>query len=547
MNYETYSCPSSTQKYSSEYFSTLTFAQATNLDYPPISPDSIPSWVWHADVPGSAPANLILPSDVVPHLADLQPILKKMPEAFSLGSRSVILKLVANGEEKHVHYHFAKTTLLRTIPLERDSFITGLTILPLHMELLEMLKWVFDGLWSSSRLLGQYSANFRMRMLLDLIIYHEIATIQPTFEDAGQTERSPSLEIITDFVITPSFRGVKREPSVEIISPKSSRQRNVKARFVSRMHNRLFCKQRLALATSGGWVKVWHITTVDLRHNHDREIPEGGHIRRPATKDQKELITQLAVGPVATTLSSYEHMQYTVHWARREAELEGYRYKIKLDENQKVTGLWWQSGVMNGSWYAIRIFSSMTILPIGMIVATHLVLGSLLTTLERVEMFEAAAKPPEVFASDRDHALITTIANILPLTFHLYCLHHLNGNVSIRTNGRCEVENQINKSFLGPKVSLKQLFDYLNQRSGGQTVDDMVRVQRSEFNLHFNLRTHPCTFQSCVVSTKTRLKGYSQALSNSYACMRDISKITNRALGSFPACPSYSRRKLSGT
>ncbi|KAF9488056.1 hypothetical protein BDN71DRAFT_1367621, partial [Pleurotus eryngii] len=42
----------------------------------------------------------------------------------------------------------------------------------------------------------------------------------------------------------------------------------------------------------------------------------------------------------------------------------------------------------------------------------------------------------------------------------------------IQTNGRCEVENRINKSFLGPKVSLKQLF----QCSGGQTVDDMVRL-----------------------------------------------------------------------
>ncbi|KDQ25024.1 hypothetical protein PLEOSDRAFT_1046958 [Pleurotus ostreatus PC15] len=52
----------------------------------------------------------------------------------------------------------------------------------------------------------------------------------------------------------------------------------------------------------------------------------------------------------------------------------------------------------------------------------------------------------------------------------------------IRTNGCCEVENRVNKSFLGPKVSLKQLFDYLNQRSGGQTVDDMVRVR--ELRLH---------------------------------------------------------------
>ncbi|KAF9486725.1 hypothetical protein BDN71DRAFT_906285 [Pleurotus eryngii] len=148
---------------------------------------------------------------------------------------------------------------------------------------------------------------------------------------------------------------------------------------------------------------------------------------------------------------------------------------------------------------------------------------------------EAATRPPEVFASDRDPALITAVANVLPLTFHLYCLHHLNGNVSqaicasigpewtrfnnmfweaypsylqrelyacrehwahawvssrfvvgIRTNGRCEVENRINKSFLGPKVSLKQLFDYFNDRSKGQTVQDMVRVRDSSRRQHDN-------------------------------------------------------------
>ncbi|KAF9488057.1 hypothetical protein BDN71DRAFT_1436402 [Pleurotus eryngii] len=681
MNYETYSCPSSTQKYSSEYFSTLTFAQATNLDYPSIlPPDSIPSWVWHADVPGSALANLILSSDVVPHLADLQPILKKMLEAFSLGSRSVILKLIANGEEKHVHYHFAKINLFRLINnnemavnsarrlvqelstslpaaslvhfqqqrvsapihgffgsafplwklgclldenwLEEDvlnaiaeityfreaawspvptripsilylptSFFNDTNQLftghlyssellnlwcrleqtaisaigfivwhadhfavyytagagqlyhgdslspPPHMELLEMLKWVFDGLWSEfeapgeiiqgtverqgsgnggggscgmaahnfiessidptvPRWQGQYSANFQMRMLLDPIIYHEIATMStkpllqnwwfPCMELVGYQEVSgftgyqdfnmyaptpshpiytflarehptlsifmpslplvdgldtaqishgtamsplllpfiqkmqvkpkcsPSLEIITDFVITPSFCGVKRELSVETISPKSSRQRNVKAHFRSpsvtiisppklpkkQIQSKqelediklsaLAWKQEIDLAsqnvsvalgvirtgvtfdsledaqqailqaeaslghiwrvgqskqdTSGkkrkvtlhcrryqlpgqnhslnidpsdhqtgnsirtncsahvnvncvGKTSVWHITTVDLRHNHDHEIPEGGHICRPATKDQ-ELITQLAVSPV---------------------------------------------------------------------------------------------------------------------------------------------------------------------------------------------------------------------------------------------------------
>ncbi|KDQ25023.1 hypothetical protein PLEOSDRAFT_1067696, partial [Pleurotus ostreatus PC15] len=876
MEYETYSRPSSTQKYSSEYFSTLTFAQAANLDYPPILPlNSIPSWVWHTDVPGSASANLVLPSDIVPHLADLQPILKKMPEAFNLGSRSVILKIVANGEEKHVHYHFAKINLFRlinnneiavnsaqrlvrelstslpaaslvhlqqqrvsapihgffgsafplwklgclldenwleedvlnaiaemtyfceaarspvptripsilylptsffndtkqlfTLPTGRaysaellnlrcrleqtavsaigfivwhaDHFAAYYTAgagqlyhgdslsLPPHTELLEMLKWVFDGLWTEfeapgeiiqgavgqqgsgnggdgscgvaahnfiessidptiPRWQGQYSANFRMRMLLDLVIYHEIATVaaeaslqnwwfpcielvgyqeisgftgyqdfnmyaptpshpiyaflareRPTLSifipslplvdglDTAQIthgtamsplpspfgqkmqvklERSPSLEILTDFQpVTPTFRGVKREPSVEIISPTSSHTRNLKARFRSpsitiisppkptkkqrKMKQELddikpsalTWKQEIDLAsrdisvalgvirtgatfdslehaqqailqaeaslghiwrvgqskqdTSGkkrkvtlrcrryqlpsqnhllnidpsdhrtgnsirtncsahvninrvGKTSVWHITTVDLQHNHGREIPEGGHIRRPATNDQKELITQLAVGPIRYNRSQVMNIcntQFTdnileprqisslMTTARKQAkdeivghggdmaailaaleekaELEGYRYKIKLDENQKVTGLWWQSGIMNGLLvrYSDILINDNTAnrndcgyaLGIGIIIDNFGKSRNIWYAIMEEENIdhhswilrchlEAATKPPEVFASDRDHALITAVANIMPLTFHLYCLHHLNGNVS---------------------------------------------------------------------------------------------------------------------
>ncbi|KAG2740233.1 hypothetical protein P692DRAFT_20753620, partial [Suillus brevipes Sb2] len=45
----------------------------------------------------------------------------------------------------------------------------------------------------------------------------------------------------------------------------------------------------------------------------------------------------------------------------------------------------------------------------------------------------------------------------------------------IRTNGRVEVENRINKVFGGPKKTLLQLFNSLNERTDGQTVQEMVR------------------------------------------------------------------------
>ncbi|KAG1811321.1 hypothetical protein EV424DRAFT_1327688, partial [Suillus variegatus] len=71
----------------------------------------------------------------------------------------------------------------------------------------------------------------------------------------------------------------------------------------------------------------------------------------------------------------------------------------------------------------------------------------------------------------------------IPLSRHLYCLHHLTGNITqnlriviagIRTNGRVEVENRINKVFGGPKKTLLQLFNSLNERTNGQTIQEMV-------------------------------------------------------------------------
>ena len=40
-----------------------------------------------------------------------------------------------------------------------------------------------------------------------------------------------------------------------------------------------------------------------------------------------------------------------------------------------------------------------------------------------------AGVSPEVLGSDRDGALIRSVAETSPLTFHFYCLHHTQGNV----------------------------------------------------------------------------------------------------------------------
>jgi uncharacterized protein CbrC (UPF0167 family) len=161
---------------------------------------------------------------------------------------------------------------------------------------------------------------------------------------------------------------------------------------------------------------------------------------------------------------------------------------------------------------------------------------------------DVTGKPPEIFISDRHRSLIASASQTMPLTYHIYCLHHMNDNISanlrlavgqewenfnhdfwatyravspeefdrlwdglisrypaargymqeelypccerwawawlsnlftagIRTNGCVEVENRMNKALGGPKKTLLQVFDGLNNRTEMQSVQDQQRVR----------------------------------------------------------------------
>ncbi|KAF8813319.1 hypothetical protein BYT27DRAFT_7081362, partial [Phlegmacium glaucopus] len=62
----------------------------------------------------------------------------------------------------------------------------------------------------------------------------------------------------------------------------------------------------------------------------------------------------------------------------------------------------------------------------------------------------------------------------------------------VRTNGRVEVENRMNKELGNAKATCKQLFDGLNLRTNGQSMSDMVRPLKL-------LRDHvgPFALQKC--------------------------------------------------
>lgn len=56
----------------------------------------------------------------------------------------------------------------------------------------------------------------------------------------------------------------------------------------------------------------------------------------------------------------------------------------------------------------------------------------------------------------------------------------------VRTNGRCEVENRINKLLGGPKVPFTTLFDRLNARTDEQTARDLIATRQVRWTAGFH-------------------------------------------------------------
>jgi hypothetical protein len=381
------------------------------------------------------------------------------------------------------------------------------------------------------------------------------------------------------------------------------------------------CEARVNVNRVENTTGLWRVTFTEWNHNHLRAIPEGGSIQRPATVEEKEIITRLATNSSQkfsrSQISAILETQDTsrprleprqigniVNTARKQAQDEvaslggdipailasltqkssmehGWRYHLKLDETSVVTGIWWQSPLQGelGRRYGDVLINDNTYnrnrsgypLNIGIIVDAHGSSRNIFYALHSIEdiehhmwvlecHLESAGYPPTTFMSDRDRALIAAVIRSLPLTEHLYCIHHLSGNVEInlrkviagewpsfstqfwaayravspdefdrlwailtasfpaaakyltdelyacrvkwawawtsfkftcgvRTNGRVESENRVNKTIGGPKKSLKQLFDALNERTQGQAVQEMIRVRDVCIPLHSSFST----------------------------------------------------------
>ncbi|KAJ7205782.1 hypothetical protein GGX14DRAFT_397480 [Mycena pura] len=191
----------------------------------------------------------------------------------------------------------------------------------------------------------------------------------------------------------------------------------------------------------------------------------------------------------------------------------------------------------------------------------------------------SARRPPEVLGSDRHRSLISSVSNTLPLTFHFFCLHHLGGNIDtnlrsvlssdwdsfkrdfwvvynavspaeferlwaakyldeelypcrsqwawawisnvftagVRTTGRVESENRVNKIIGGPKKTLLQLFNGLNERTEDQTSKDLAQVRQS------SRRHHESNLESLFAAPLKLLRDHAGpfALQKCYKQMQD--------------------------
>jgi hypothetical protein len=151
---------------------------------------------------------------------------------------------------------------------------------------------------------------------------------------------------------------------------------------------------------------------------------------------------QVLGGDVAAILSSLE---------KKIGQGESWHYKLKLDKNQTVVGLFWQSPtqielchrfpdiLINDNTYNCNQYQYP--LNIGIIIDNY---GHsrngwyAFQSREDIEMHswvfnchtESAITHPDVLVSDRHGSIIASARQVLPLTLHIFCLHHLDGNVT---------------------------------------------------------------------------------------------------------------------
>ncbi|KAF8239475.1 hypothetical protein L208DRAFT_1236984 [Tricholoma matsutake] len=88
----TYTTPSTSVAYSSQFFRSLTFNQIVGCTYPSfLLPNTVTTWMFTDEVPTMARSTIILFDEVIPDIADLNPIMRSLEDEYNNGQHSVVL------------------------------------------------------------------------------------------------------------------------------------------------------------------------------------------------------------------------------------------------------------------------------------------------------------------------------------------------------------------------------------------------------------------------------------------------------------------------
>lgn len=252
--------------------------------------------------------------------------------------------------------------------------------------------------------------------------------------------------------------------------------------------NRTDCKAHVNINRKPG-TSEYHLTLIDDIHNHPPVLPIGGRARRAPTEVQRQLISRYAnqrsfgSRHVKFVLEDQLHperplercqLYNVIGAARREAreqvaalggdaasvlrrleelkeEDPRWRYRTTLSDNSTLTGLWWQSPeqadllseypdvLINDCTYSRNQYGYPLNIGVGVDRLGHS--RNLWYSLHAREdaathewalrnHLDHAPRPPDVFASDRDPALEAVVPRLMPTTYHIICLHHMEGNLT---------------------------------------------------------------------------------------------------------------------
>ncbi|KZV90777.1 hypothetical protein EXIGLDRAFT_616487 [Exidia glandulosa HHB12029] len=182
---------------------------------------------------------------------------------------------------------------------------------------------------------------------------------------------------------------------------------------------------------------VWTITTADYGHNHPRTIPIGAPALRPPTADERRIIAQFA-----TDHTFSRHHRNDPRWT----------YAILVDDDGKVSGLFWQSpeqvrlaqqfsdillndNAANRNQYQFALNIGVIIDGCGSSRNVFYALHEREDIDSHFWVFDQYLQStgnlsPEALFCDRHPSVIGSAIRRMPTTARFYCLNHLGGNIS---------------------------------------------------------------------------------------------------------------------